>query len=389
MNMQVLFADDLHTSFPATRWSLSHLRELVPSKAIRRGSGPVRALTSPPMDTTEQIDAVEFTDLNGQRCTWNDSLLSTYTDGIIVLHRGMPVFERYFGELLPHRPHACFSITKSYAATVGAMLIYEKVLNERALVPHYLPEMSGTAYADATVRQVLDMQIGVEYSEDYTDPDSPFWHYTRAAGLRPALAGNVGRLNNHDLLLALRKRGEHGLGFDYATVNTEVLCWLMAKATGTALADLLSERIWSKVGCEEDGYLTVDAEGVEMGGAGLSATLRDVARFGEVMRCDGAWSGRQVIPAAVVADIRKGSDPAKFTKAGYALMGGYSYRNMWWVSHNPREVFEGRGIFGQRLYVAPRAEVVIARFSSHPVATSANDPITLPAFDAVCALLAD
>jgi CubicO group peptidase (beta-lactamase class C family) len=88
-----------------------------------------------------------------------------------------------------------------------------------------------------------------------------------------------------------------------------------------------------------------------------------------------------VIPAAVVADIMRGSDQAKFEKAGYTLLKGYSYRNMWWVSHDALGVYEGRGIHGQRLYIAPRAEVVIARFASHPVAGSAaNDPITLPAF---------
>jgi CubicO group peptidase (beta-lactamase class C family) len=123
---------------------------------------------------------------------------------------------------------------------------------------------------------------------------------------------------------------------------------------------------------------------VEMGGAGLSANLRDLCRFGELLRCEGAWNRRQILPAAVIADIRRGSDPGKFAQAGYALLPGYSYRNMWWVSHNSMDMFEARGIHGQRLYIAPRAELVIARFASHPIATSmANDPITLPAFAAV------
>ena len=86
----------------------------------------------------------------------------------------------------------------------------------------------------------------------------------------------------------------------------------------------------------------------------------------------------------MIADIRRGSDPAKFTPAGYTLLPGYSYRNMWWVSHNAMDMFEARGIHGQRLYIAPRAELVIARFASHPIASSAaNDPITMPAFASV------
>jgi CubicO group peptidase (beta-lactamase class C family) len=132
----------------------------------------------------------------------------------------------------------------------------------------------------------------------------------------------------------------------------------------------------------------VDSIGGAMGGGGLSANLRDMARFGELMRCEGAWGDQQLIPAAVIADIRRGSDTAKFDKAGYTLLPGYSYRNMWWVGPQQSGIFEGRGIHGQRLYVAPRSEVVIARFASHPLATSAaNDPITLPAFAALTRLL--
>jgi CubicO group peptidase (beta-lactamase class C family) len=303
------------------------------------------------------------------------------------LHRGRRIYERYFGALQEQRPHACFSITKSYAATLAAILIHERALDEARTVSHYLPEMAGTAYEDATLRQVLDMQIGVEYSELYADPKADIWDYARAGGLRPR-ADYAGPGNLYEYLRTLRKQGKHGAAFAYKTVNTEVLCWVMKRVTGVALPDMLSQRIWSQIGCEEDGYLTVDTSGVAMGGAGLSASLRDLCRFGELMRCEGAWCGKQVIPADVIADIRRGSDPAKFAMAGYTLLPGYSYRNMWWVSHNALGVFEGRGIHGQRLYIAPKAELVIARFCSHPVASSAaNDSITLPAFAAMSRLL--
>jgi CubicO group peptidase (beta-lactamase class C family) len=163
---------------------------------------------------------------------------------------------------------------------------------------------------------------------------------------------------------------------------------VMARVTGQPLDAALHERMWAPLGCEEDGYIVVDPAGMPMGGGGLSASLRDLARFGELMRRDGDWHGRQLVPAAAVAEIRRGDDPAKFAKAGYSLLPGYSYRNMWWVSHNELGAFEGRGIHGQRLYVAPLAEMVVARFSSHPVATSAaNDPLTLPQFLALGRLL--
>jgi CubicO group peptidase (beta-lactamase class C family) len=385
---RIRFEDDRYLHFPQIRWSLSHMRELIPTAAVWRGAGTPSNIGAAARDSEARIDALAFDDLQGRRHTWADSLAHTYTDGIIVLHRGMRVYERYFGALRPQRPHACFSITKSYAATLAATLIHERALDEGKTVSHYLPEMAETAYEDATLRQVLDMQIGVEYSEDYADAQAQIWDYSRAGGLRARRPDYAGPSNYYEYLVTLRKAGEHGKAFEYKTVNTEVLCWIMKRVTGTSLAEMLSDRIWSQIGCEEDGYLAVDSIGVEMGGGGLNACLRDLGRFGELMRCEGAWQGKQVIPAEVVADIRRGSDPAKFASAGYTLLPGYSYRNMWWVSHNPLGLFEGRGIHGQRLYIAPKAEMVIARFCSHPIATSAaNDPVTLPAFAALGQLL--
>jgi hypothetical protein len=388
LGKQIRFEDDRSLEFPQIRWTLSHMRELVPTAAVWRGSGPASELGAALPGGSSPIDSLTFEDMHGRKQTWAESLHNTYTDGIVVLHRGRRVYERYFGALQPHVPHCCFSITKSYAATLAAALIHERALDENKSVSYYLPEMAGTAYRDATLRQVLDMQIGVAYSELYADPKAHIWDYTRAGGLRSRPRDYAGPTNFYEYLQTLRPEGDHGTAFAYKTINTEVMCWVMKRVIGVALQDLLSERIWSRLGCEEDGYITVDSIGVAMGGGGLSASLRDLCRFGELMRCEGAWRGKQVIPAEVVADIRRGSDPRKFAKAEYTLLPGYSYRNMWWVAHNPLGLFEGRGIHGQRLYIAPRAELVIARFASHPIASSAaNDPVTLPAFAALSHLL--
>ena len=382
---RIRFEDDRYLDFPQIRWSLSHMRELVPTAAVWRGAGPASDIGIATRGSEAGIDALAFDDLHGRRHTWADSLAHTYTDGILVMHRGVRIYERYFGALQPQRPHTCFSITKSYAATLAATLIHERALDENKTVSYYLPEMAPTAYEDATLRQVLDMQVGVDYSEDYADPQAHIWHYSRAGGLRARRPDYAGPGNYYEYLTTLRKAGEHGKGFEYKTVNTEVMCWIMKRVTGIPLAEMLSDRIWSQIGCEEDGYLAVDSIGVAMGGGGLNACLRDLCRFGELMRREGAWLGKQVIPAEVIADIRRGADPAKFATAGYTLLPGYSYRNMWWVSHDALGMFEARGIHGQRLYIAPKAETVIARFCSHPIATSAaNDPVTLPAFAALC-----
>jgi CubicO group peptidase (beta-lactamase class C family) len=385
---RIRFEDDRFLEHPQNRWALSHIRELVPTATVWRGTSAASDLGTVPHDASAAIDELVFTDLDGGSHTWRESLARTFTDGILVLHRGVRMYERYFGALEPHRPHLCFSITKSYAATLAATLLHEGVLEAERAIPYYLPETAGTAYETATLRQVLDMQVGIAGMEEYSDPRALIWDYFRAGGFRPRPHDYRGPGTYYEYLLTLRPEGSHGEAFAYKTVNTELLCWVMKRVTGIDLTQMLSERIWSRIGCDEDGYLAVDSIGVPMGGAGLSATLRDLGRFGELMRCNGAWGGYQVIPEAVVADIRRGADPARFALAGYALLRGYSYRNMWWVAHDDMDVFEGRGIHGQRLYVAPGAELVVARFASHPIASSAvNDPITLPAFRALGRLL--
>lgn len=385
----IRFGDDRFLEFPQIRWSLSHMRELVPTVNVWRGEGPAQPFG--PGDLKEDaIDALAFTDLQGRQRRWDASLPDTYTDGILVLHRGRRIYERYFGALQAHIPHSCFSITKSYAATLCAILVHEGVLDETRRVPHWLPEMRDTAYADATLRQLMDMQIGVAYSEAYADPKAQIWDYARAGGLRPRPPGWQGAASFYAYLQTLQPEGRHGEAFAYKTVNTELMAWIMKRATGVPFAQMLSERIWSPLACEQDGYISVDPIGVPMAGGGLAASLRDLARFGELMRRAGEWNGRQLVPAAVVADIQRGSDPAKFAKAGYTLLPGYSYRSMWWVTHNELGAYEGRGIHGQRLYVAPKAQMVVARFASHPVAASAaNDPITLPALLALGRMLRD
>jgi CubicO group peptidase (beta-lactamase class C family) len=106
--------------------------------------------------------------------------------------------------------------------------------------------------------------------------------------------------------------------------------------------------------------------------------------MGEMMRCDGALNGRQIMPASAVAAIRAGGEPTKFAQAGYALLPGWSYRHQWWHSHNANGMFMARGVHGQALVIDPVAEMVVARYASHPLAANANlDPTSLPAWEAL------
>jgi CubicO group peptidase (beta-lactamase class C family) len=383
----VLAANDATWRFPATRWTFSHQRELGPSANIRRGAAPSVPLSCALRD---DLDAVAFVTQDGRSMTWGESVDENFTDGLVVLHRGQVVYETYRGALGPLQPHLAMSVTKSFTGLLGAILAYERVIDPSAPVTEYLPELAGSAFGDATVRQVMDMTVGVRYSEDYVDPDAEVRTYGVAAGFWPPPAGYVGPTTIFDFLTTLRKQGEHGEAFAYKTCNTEVLGWIVQRSAGASFAELVSERIWQKLGVEEDGYIKVDSAGFAMCGAGLNVTTCDLARFGEMMRCGGAANGQQVVPEAVVADIAGGARREDFAKAGYVTLPGWSYRNQWWVSHNRFGGYTARGIHGQVCYIAPAAEMVIARFASHPTAANGNGPldrVSLPAYDAIAAHL--
>lgn len=139
------------------------------------------------------------------------------------------------------------------------------------------------------------------------------------------------------------------------------------------------------MGMEYDAYIGVDSIGTPFAGGGLSLTLRDMARFGEMIRNYGQFNERQIIPASVVKDIEQGGDRVKFRAGGFGgPLDGWSYRNMWWITHNEHRAYMARGVFGQSLYIDPTAELVIARFASHPIAANAaNDGISLPVYHAL------
>ena len=135
---------------------------------------------------------------------------------------------------------------------------------------------------------------------------------------------------------------------------------------------------------EQDAFFTVDSIGTHFAGGGLNAGVRDMARFGQMMFDEGRFQGDQIVPSRVIARIRAGGSKSAFQAAGYTTLPGWSYRSMWWITHNEHGAYMGRGVHGQSLYIDPTAHMVIARFASHPVAGNAkNDPITLPAYHAV------
>lgn len=378
-------------SFPRLRWSVCHLREFLPTEEISRGLGapvPLDYLTPAAFaETARAIDALTFTPIDGDApMTWEQSLYANYTDGILILYKGRVVYERYFGCLAEDGKHAAMSMTKSVTGLLGEILVAEGVLDDTALVRDIIPEIGDSAFATATVREVMDMTTGVQYSENYSDPTADIWLYSKAASPLPKPEGYDGPDGYWEYLQQVKPEGNHGDQFHYKTINSDMLGWMISRVSGKSVTELASERLWRRMGAEQDAYQTVDSKGVPFAGGGISAGLRDLGRLGLLMLNEGEINGEQLFPAQVVQHIRGGGDPAKFV--GFPTIPNGSYTSQWWVFHNEHGAFAARGVHGQTIYVDPTADMVLVRFASFPQAQNGFiDPTSLPAYQAVAEYL--
>lgn len=379
--------DSVYFSFPRLRWSVCHLREFLPTEEISRGlEAPVPLSYLPPADFADErqtIDALTFTPMNGSEpMSWEQSLYANYTDGILILHKGKVVYERYFGCLEEDGKHAAMSMTKSVTGLLAQILVAEGVLDETALVRDIIPEIGSSAFASATVREVMDMTTGVKYSENYADPNADIWVYSRAASPLPKPEGYTGPNGYWEYLQQVQPEGNHGDEFHYKTINSDMLGWLITRVTGKSVTELASERLWKPMGAEQSAYQTVDGKGVPFAGGGLTAGLRDLGRLGQLMLNEGEINGERLFPAEVVSRIRQGGDQSKF--GGFPTIPNGSYTSQWWVFHNENGAYAARGVHGQTIYVDPTAEMVLVRFASFPTAANGRiDPTSLPAYQAV------
>ena len=378
----IRFTDPDYFAFPKLRWTACHFRELMPTVAVSRGDTATDTLS---VSLDAGIESVTFTPLGGgDDMTFDAAFDANYTDGILVMHKGRIVYERYDGCLDENTLHGAMSVTKSITGLLAEVLVAEGALDETLPIAAIIPELANSAFGDATVKQVLEMTTALDYSEDYSDPDAEVWTYAQAGSPLPKPDGYTGPRSYFGYLQTVEKQGAHGDAFGYKTVNADAAGWLVARTTGVSVSDYLSNRIWTWIGVERDAFYTVDSIGTPFAGGGFNATLRDMGRFGQLVLNQGMWNGEQIIPAQAIDRIRQGGDKGVFAKAGYALLPGWSYRGMWWVSHDDHGAFAARGVHGQTIWIDPTAEMVIVRFATNPVAgNAASDPTSLPAYRAV------
>ncbi len=372
---QVLWRNTDHWRFPKTRWAFSHYRELIPTIRVAGGHGAAL-----PRAIDEDLAQVTFTPLHSDTpITVEQGLLGTYADGLLVVHKGRVILERWYGVTGPETRHIAFSVTKSFVGTIAASLVAEGRLDPAAPVSVYVPELGHSGFGNATVPQVMDMTTAVDFSEEYTNPRSGIGAYSAAVGFVPAAPDYDGPRDMWSFLTGIAANGGHGQAFTYRTCNTDVLNWIITRITGQSFAGNLCERFWMPLGLH-DADVMVDSIGTPFAGGGLCLRLEDLAKFGEMIR----QNGQGIVPERAIAAIRRGGRPDQFDTPHYPSLPGWSYGSQWWHSHGQDGGFSARGIHGQALWIAPAADLVIARFGSHPVAGNAgNDPISIPMWQAI------
>jgi CubicO group peptidase (beta-lactamase class C family) len=335
--------------FPALRYSVCHMRQFMPTSVVPTTPEKTYSFKE---RLNDEIDNITFYPQNSkQPMTWKASLLANYTDGIIILHKGKIVYEEYFGELKPDGLHAAMSVSKTFTGTLGALLVEEGVLDENKTAADYIPELETSAFGDATIREILDMTTGLKYSEDYSDPKAEIWSFSVAGNPFPKPDTYEGPTNYYDYLVTVQKEGEHGDTFAYKTINTDVMGWIVSRVSGKSIPEFLSDRICKPLGTHFDGYYQIDGAGIAFAGGGFSANMRDMAMFGEMIRKKGKFNKQQILPTTLIEDIMNGGNQEAFEKSVYAKsLKNWSYRNMWWITHNEHGAFAARGVHGQTIY---------------------------------------
>ncbi len=277
---------------PWNRWAFQHIREILPTVEVWRGAGHRSKLP----EAATRIDDLAY-EYEGRETTLSAHLDETYTDGFLILKHGAIVHESYFNGMTPRSLHLSQSMAKSVTATVCGILVGRGLIDVAAPVTRYLPELEATGWRGATVQHVLDMTTGVRFSEEYTDPMSDIGQVDVASGWKPpppqAPADFPWPAHMWELILGLKEEARpHGERFEYRSIETDVLAFLMERVTGRRLAQLVSEELWQKIGADESACFTVDPAGYALADGGFNATLRDYARFGQLILEVGAASCR-------------------------------------------------------------------------------------------------
>lgn len=300
--------------------------------------------------------AMDFTySFGGKTWTAEQALERTYTNALLIMKDGRIVTEIYRNGSNERTRFMGWSMTKSITSTlVGAVLADGLITSLDDPITRYLPELKGGGYDGVTIRQILQMRSGVDYEEryDFANPG------IAASNHINALVKNVARFA--DVARTIKRKSKPGEVFAYKTIDTAVLGWMIERVSGGSVAAYTARKLWEPLGTEADGFYIMDGEpgiGREFSGAGFNATLRDWARFGQMMLGQGVINGKRVVSADWVKAAQAPAGPETGPE------GGYGYQ--WWTMANS-PAYSAIGLQGQYVYIDPASRTVVVKLSYFP-----------------------
>jgi CubicO group peptidase (beta-lactamase class C family) len=298
----------------------------------------------------------------GQTHTASDVLERTYTNALLVMKDGRIVSEIYRNNSTPATRFIGWSMTKSVTSVlIGCELADKRIETLDTPITRYLPELKGGGYDGVSIRQVMQMRSGVDYPEryDFANPG------IAASNHIAALVKNVARFA--DVARTIKRANEPGKVFQYKTLDTAVLGWLVERTSGMSVAAYTGKCLWEPLGAEADGFYIMDgAPGVgrEFSGAGFNATLRDFARFGQMVLDGGVADGRRLVSQEWITQSTTptgGGEPN--ARGGYGLQ--------WWTLGG--KAFAAIGLQGQYIYIDPATRTVVVKLSYYPPGDNSAD----------------
>jgi CubicO group peptidase (beta-lactamase class C family) len=346
-----------------------NIHRLFPSRRVPASTRP-RALQR----AAEPLGPITFED-DGRRYDLDGFMETNRVAAVLVLHDGQVKLERYRLGNTERTRWMSMSVAKSVTSTLfGAALQDGYIMSLDDPVTGYVPKLMGTAYDGVTVRDVLMMASGVQWSETYTDPASD-----RRALLEAQIAQTPG--GAVEVMSRLSRAAPRGTVNRYSTGETQIAGEVLYRALGRPLSDYLHEKIWQPYGMEADAYWWLESpDGVEIGGSGFSAVLRDYGRLGQFILDGGVIGREQVLPDDWVEEA--GSPK---TLVGGAPLDFYGY--LWWTDTSEQGMrdgaFSGEGIHGQFLYINPAVDVVIVVWTAAPHPTEGRPVDEWAFFEAV------
>jgi CubicO group peptidase (beta-lactamase class C family) len=350
--------------YPFSRWAFQNLPELIPTAEITTASEAEGPVAEPGL-----IGSLSIHRRGGETVTTLEHFRRSHADRFVMMRDGIVLDEWLAPYAEAERPHVVFSVSKSITGMLAGIAVGDGALDPDGKVSDYARSKRGSAYDEATVRDLLDMTVSLDFEENYLDTTGNFARYRRAMLWNPERPDSEHE-TMRDVLGSLKPKSRpHGGIYYYASPNTDMLGLVIEAAVGQRYHSYLADRLWAPMGARGAAHVTVDRVGAARAAGGVCVTARDLARFGQLVLDGGLTAdGRELIPQSWVEDMRNNGDREAWKKGNDAhVFRDGRYRSCWYDVGDERGSFCAIGLHGQWIWVDPTSRIVLAKMSSRPV----------------------